>query len=199
MGWFGPSKEEVWQQLCREIGAEFVAGGFWRGSKVQARVGPWIITLDTHTVSTGEHSQTYTRIRAPFVNPDGFRFTIYRKGLLSDLGKLLGMQDIVVGDPEFDEAFIIQGNDEYRMRDLFEDPGLRSLFLAQPRLRLSVKDDEGWFGAHFPEGVDELHFQSGGVIKDVDRLKGLFDLFATVLERLCRIGSASKQDPGVML
>jgi hypothetical protein len=41
MGWFGPSKDEVWQQLSEEIGAEFVEGGFWKGSKVQAHVGPW--------------------------------------------------------------------------------------------------------------------------------------------------------------
>ena len=41
MGWFGPSKDEVWRQLSQEIGAEFVEGGFWKGSKVQAHVGPW--------------------------------------------------------------------------------------------------------------------------------------------------------------
>ena len=29
MGWFGPSKDEVWRQLSQEIGAEFVEGGFW--------------------------------------------------------------------------------------------------------------------------------------------------------------------------
>jgi hypothetical protein len=27
MGWFGPSKDEVWRQLSEEIGAEFVEGG----------------------------------------------------------------------------------------------------------------------------------------------------------------------------
>jgi hypothetical protein len=199
MGWFGPSKEEVWRQLCREIGAEFVAGGFWKGTKAQARAGPWTITLDTFTVSSGESSQTFTRLRAPFVNPGGFRFTIYRKGLFSELGKLLGMQDIEVGHPEFDEAFIIQGNDEFKVLDLFADAGLRSLALAQPRLRLSVKDDEGWFRVQFPEGVDELYFQAGGVIKDIKRLRGLFDLFVAVLERLCQIGAASRKDPGVTL
>ena len=46
MGWFGPSKDEVWRQLSEEIGAEFVEGGFWKGSKVQAHVGPWTVTLD---------------------------------------------------------------------------------------------------------------------------------------------------------
>ena len=61
-------------------------------------------------------------MRAPYVNPEGFRFTIYRKGLFSDLGKLLGMQDIEVGDPEFDEAFIIKGNDESKVRDALRQP-----------------------------------------------------------------------------
>jgi hypothetical protein len=44
-----------------------------------------------------------------------------------------------------------------------------------------------------------LRFQVVGVINDVDRLKSLFDLFAAILDQLCRIGSASKQEPGVML
>jgi hypothetical protein len=199
MGWFGPSKDEVWRQLCEEIGADFIQGGFWKGSKVQAHVGPWTITLDTHTESSGESSVTYTRMRAPYVNPEGFRFTIYRKGFFSSLGKLLGMQDIEVGDPEFDEAFIIQGNDEPRLVIFFSDPEIRRLIGAQPKIKLEVKDSEGWFGPRFPDDVDELHFRVVGVIKDVGRLKALFELFAAVLDRLCRIGSAYKQEPGVDL
>ena len=101
MGWFGPSKDEVWRQLSQEMGAEFVDGGFWKGSKVQVHVKPWTITLDTYSESSGESSVTYTRMRAPYINPEGFRFTIYRKSIFSALGKLLGMQDIEVGDPEF--------------------------------------------------------------------------------------------------
>src|SRR4051812_43211162 len=187
MGWFGPGKDEVWRQLSQEIGAELVEGGFWKGDKVQAHVGPWTITLDTYTESTGESSTTYTRMRAPYINPEGFRFTIYRKGIFSAMGKLLGMQDIEVGAPEFDEAFIIKGNDESKVRELFANPQIRQKIQDQPKIRLQVKDSEGWFGPKFPEGVDELHFQAVGVIKDVDRLKALFDLFAAVLDRLCRI------------
>jgi hypothetical protein len=47
--------------------------------------------------------------------------------------------------------------------------------------------------------VDELHFQVIGVIKNVERLKALFDLFAAVLNQMCRMGSAYKQEPGVEL
>ncbi len=199
MGLFGPDKEEVWRQLCEEIGAEFVDGGFWKGKKVQVHVQPWTITLDTYSVNTQHSHVEYTRMRAPYMNPEDFRFTIYRKGLFSELGKLLGMQDIEVGDPEFDEAFIIKGNDEARVQNLFADARLRELVKVQPTIRLDVKDSEGWFGPKFPENVDELHFQVVGVIKDVDRLKSLVDLFAAVLEQLCRIGSAYKQEPGVTL
>src|SRR3954447_14301844 len=199
MGLFGPSKDEVWRQLSEGIGAEFIEGGVWKGSKVRVYVGPWTVTLATHTESSGESSTTYTRMRAPYVNPEGFRFTAYRKGLFSELGKLLGMQDIEVGDPEFDEAFVVKGSDEAKVRELFADPEVRSLMLAQRQAHLSVKDGEGCFGPSFPDDVDELHFRVLGVIKEVDRLKALFDLFAAVLDRLCRIGSAYKEDPGVGL
>jgi hypothetical protein len=199
MAWFGPSKDEVWRELSQEIGAEFIEGGFWKGNKVQVHVGPWTITLDTYSESTGETHVTYTRMRAPYVNPEGFRFTVYRKGIFSELGKLLGMQDIEVGDPDFDEAFIIKGSDEFRVRDLFANPKLRQMIQDQPQIRLEVKDSEGWFGPAFPENVDELHFQVVGVIKDVARLKALFDMFAAILNELCRIGSAYKQEPGVAL
>ena len=70
-------------------------------------------------------------MRAPYINSEGFRFTIYRKGIFSGLGKMLGMQDIEVGDPEFDEAFIIQGNNEPRVQHLFADRALRALVQAQ--------------------------------------------------------------------
>lgn len=197
MGWFGPSKDEVWRQLSEEIGAQFVEGGFWRGSKVHAHVGSWTVTLDTgYSEEDGE--SVVTRLRAPYVNPDGFRFTIYRKGFL-DLGKLLGMQDIEVGDPEFDEAFIIKGNDEGKVCGLFANRNIRQMIQDQPKIRLTVKDSEGWFGPKFPEGVDELRFEVLGVIKDVVRLKALFDLFAAVLDQLCKIGSAYKQQPGIEL
>jgi hypothetical protein len=199
MSWFGPGKDEVWKELADTIGAEFVGGGFWKSNKVRAHVGPWTITLDTYVESSGDSAVPATRMRAPYVNPDGFRFTVYRKGLFSGIGKLLGVQDIEVGDPEFDEAFVVQGNDEARVQTLLADPKLRALIRAQPTIKLSVKDSEGWFGLKFPDDVDELHFQVAGVIKDVEQLKGLFDLFAAVLDRLCRIGSGRREKPGVSL
>lgn len=199
-GLFGPSKDEIWRQLCEQIGGDFVEGGFWKGSKVQVHHKHWTVTLDAYTESHGEHgSAAYTRIRAPYMNKDGFRFTIYRRGFFSELGKLFGMQDVEIGEPEFDDAFIIKGNDEEKLRKLFAKRRVRELLERQPAIHLSVRDDEGWFKGRFPEGVDELYFRESGVIKDIERLKTLYDLFAEVLDHLCKIGAAGEEDPGVVL
>ncbi|HEY9226641.1 MAG TPA: hypothetical protein VIP11_08350 [Gemmatimonadaceae bacterium] len=198
--WFGPSKDEIWHQLADQIGARFVEGSWTKGDKVVATHGDWTLTLDTYVVSTGHTTMVFTRMRAPYVNPDGFRFTIYRRSIFTELGKMLGMQDVEIGlDPQFDHDFVIKGTDESKLRALFADDAVRTLVAKQPELRLTVKDDEGWFGPHFPSGVDELNFAILGVIKDVDRLKDLYELFAATLDRLCRIGSAYDDKPGVEL
>ena len=189
---FGPSQTEIWRRLCKEIGADFVKGGFWKGNKVQAHVGEWTVTLDTYTVSNGKSNVTYTRIRAPYTNMDGFRFTIYRKTLFSDLGKFFGMQDIEIGDPGFDRDFIIKSNNVAKAMALFSNEKIRRLIQAQPSIHLQVKGDEGWFGTSFPQGVDELYFQVPGAIKDLERLKALYELFAEALNHLCHIGSADE-------
>jgi len=196
---FGPSQKEIWRQLSAETQARFVEGGFLKSDKVQATHGQWIVTLDKYVVSTGKVTVVYTRMRAPYVNPDGFRFRVYRHGVFSDLGKLLGMQDVEVGQPEFDRDFIVKGNDEGKLRQLFANPKIRELISGQKDIDFSVKDDEGWFGPAFPDGVDELAFLVVGIIKDIERLKHLYELFAETLDELCRIGSAYQSDPGLRL
>ena len=197
--WFGPSRKEIWRQLSTEISARYVEGTFWKGDKVQATHEEWTITLDTYVVSTGKTVVVFTRMRAPFVNPEAFRFTVYRRGFFSGLGKWFGMQDIEIGDAGFDDEFIIKGTDEMRIRTLLSNTRIRDLIARQPQIQFSVKDDEGYFGPKFPEGVDELYFSVVGIIKDVERLKLLYELFSETLDELCRMGAAYKQPPDVAL
>jgi hypothetical protein len=191
--WFGPSKAEVWQVLAREIGARYENRGFWRGDRVVADVGCWQVVLDTVHVD----KITYTRIRAPYVNADDFRFCIFRKHLFSGIAQMLGFQDISVGHREFDEQFIIRGNHESKLRRLFDNARLRELIQAQPQIRFEVRDDEGFFIKKYPQGVDQLRFFVPRVIKDINHLKLLYDLFAETLQVLCEMGSAYERDPEV--
>ena len=190
---FGPSRKDIWQQLSGELGGQFHEGGLFTQSAVQARTDDWIITLDTFTSGDGKTNQTYTRLRAPYFNPEGFRFEVYRASIFSGLGKALGMQDIEVGHPRFDQDFVIKGNAARRVRRLFDNEKIRHLIDAQPRIRLSVKGHDGWL-SKFPAGVDELYFQAAGVIKDLAQLQTLFDLFAEILQQVCHEGKAYEDD-----
>ena len=200
MGLFGPSKREVWKALAREIGALYVEGGFWKEDRVQARLGPWAITLDTYSVHSGHAQIVFTRLRAPYVNPEGFRFKAYRKGFFSEFGKLLGMQHVNVDHPEIDERFILKGNQEPTIRALFEDPEVCDLALTHlQKGGLEVKDKEGWLISKYPPETDLLYYQITGVLRDTERLRGLIDLFAAVLDRLEQLGAAVAGDPGVVI
>ena len=47
--------------------------------------------------------------------------------------------------------------------------------------------------------MDGLYFQVVGVIKDIDRLKIVYDLVFETLDELCRMGSAYDKSAGVKL
>lgn len=194
--------DDIWNQIAKDIGGRYEeAVGFYGHHTLRYRSGEWEITLDTHKVSSENGSKVITRMRAPFVNRDGLYFKIYRKGFFASIRKFFGMQDIQIGDPYFDDNFIIQGNNEEKIRLLLNVPRLKQLIQAQPDLYFQILDDEGRFGAHFPEGVDELHFQcqSDSIVGDEKQLKNLFDLFNITLERLVQIDSAYENDPRVTL
>jgi len=195
---FGPSRKHIWAQFAREINAHYDNEGSWaKSGKVLAQHKEWVITLDKYTVSTGKSSVKYTRIRVPYINKDGFRFTIYRESFFSPVGRYFGMQDVEVGHDELDDAFVIKGNDEYKLWKLFKNDRIRDLLHAQPQIHLSIvaPADNGWFNKRFDDNVDELQFKVRGIIKDINRLKSLYDLFAEILDQLCLINAAYEDSP----
>ena len=195
-GIFGPSKEEIWRQIAADIGGEYIDGGFWKSGVLRYKHNNWEILLDTW--SDG-NSGTYTRMRIPFINKDGLQFRIYEEGFFSGIGKALGNQDIQIEDPRLDPKFIIQGNNVPKVKKLLRDAQLKALFDVIPRINVRVKSSNGIFSKKFPPNVDMLLFQQTGVVKDKEKLKLIFRLFTTLLERLVQIDSAYEDDPGIRL
>ncbi|NJN14144.1 MAG: DUF3137 domain-containing protein [Planctomycetes bacterium] len=185
---FGPSREEIWRGLAAEVGGTFVEGDFWKRGQIRATRGDWTVTLDTFFSAASKCD--YTRVRAHFLNPEGFRFTVYRRGFFSDIAKWFGMEDVEVGHEEFDRDFILKGSDHGRLRALFSNAKVRELIAAQPQIHFTVQQAKGELGAATPAHTDELSFVAVGVIRDGQRLRLLFDLFAETLDQLCRMGAA---------
>ncbi|MCI5057943.1 MAG: hypothetical protein MRY83_17650 [Flavobacteriales bacterium] len=196
---FGPSKDEIWGQIANDIGGEFIDRGFWKVDLLRYKHKEWELILDTYTTGSGKNRRTYTRMRAPFINKDGFEFTIYKETIFSGIGRFLGMQDIIIGDDFFDKEFVIKSNSEDRIKVFLNDQRLKELFIQQPQVHLEIKDSEGVFGPEYPPNVDLLYFSCSGLIKDKKTLLQLFLLFTKTLERLVQIDSAYDNDPNFKL
>lgn len=189
-GLLPPTPGAVLRQLAAQTGATYVRGRFWKRPKVLARHRNLTITLDM-PYSGGEGSERI-RLRAPYFSRDGFWFRISGSPLRNvggvlgyDLGKLVGLRDVEVGYPEFDDAFVIKASDEDKARALFANARIRELLNAQPSVDLCV-EEEG-----IRPGVYELSYSSIiWLFADVEALRSLLDLVAETLDQLCRIGSA---------
>lgn len=194
---FRDHAEDVWRQLGDALGAEFVDREGWRKDCVRIESGPWTVTLDRDLRPAARTEVVYTRFRAPYVNADGFRFEIRHQTLLDTFTHLVGMQDVEVGDPEVDRAFVIRASDERKVRRLLASDTLRRYLKSEPGLHLFVRDSGDWFAEEYPDGVDELVLEVEDEVNDLERLRRLYNTFAETLHRLAHIGSAYEKDPGI--
>ena len=148
-----------WYVLADEIGGEFrdASGAWYRRKPFQvnasvndidvvldsfedaASSGAIDIILDSFHLITGQAVVRYTRATAKL--PTDHSFFIRREHELSGIGKKLGIQDIEIGDAEYDGAFLIKADDESWIRDRLTD-GLRRLHLQHPDVSLTLRKGE---------------------------------------------------------
>ncbi|MFK7971651.1 MAG: DUF3137 domain-containing protein [Bacteroidia bacterium] len=190
---FGNHKREIWKQLAEQLNADFFRGKGFKPDWVEAYHGNWAITLDLFVVD----KMTFTRIRAPYINRDDFTFKIVREHVGHRVGKALGLQqDVEVGQERFDRDFIVKGSDERKLQMMFENPHIRELLSFEKNMQFMLRKEAPLFQKpRFPDDVNEVYYHAGTIIKDLERLHDLFELFAHTLDHLCAIGTAYKDDP----
>jgi len=187
---FGPSRDEIWAQIAAEYKGVFRDGGFMQKDEVHVVIDDWEILMDHFSRKRGKSRVQYTRIRAPFTNVDNLYFKVYRKGFFSGVAKYFGMQDIHIKNEEFDTQFILKGNDEFKLTWIFDSTEVKRQLFQIDKIVLEIKDNTGKFwSANFEDGIDELYFERRGIIKDLDELRSLFELFAVVLAKITELDS----------
>ncbi len=179
--------EAVWDEVTQRLQGQAAE---WDGAAIKVQHGPFVVTLDLHAEIEGHASLCITRLRAAFRNLDGFRFRLRRHGVLDSLVKWVGGQDIEVGDKTFDRAFVLKTNRPQELQRVFAGQDLRQALLQSSARLVEVRDDEGWFGPEFPDGIDELYLDAEERIVDAAGLRQLYRAFAILLDRLSTVGSA---------
>lgn len=191
---FKQHEDEVWRKLSDELGGVFKNEEGWRHDEVKIQDGDWTVTLSFVGHIGRRLDAIYTCFRAPYVNPDRFRFELYRQELAHGLGKLFGVQDVQIGDPTVDKMFMIKATDEEKVKKLLGEAEIRKLLATEKELHVVVRDADKYFAREFPDGVDELVVEVPGRVEDGERLKRLYQLFALLLHALGRFSTAYTRD-----
>ena len=121
--------------------------------------GFWV-RVDTFSRSNGDKgSTTYTRIRTYHHPPLGLGLKIYREGVFSGLGKMLGMQDIETGDGVFDSHFVVKGSDHVRVLQVLGRATRQRMLEYNERVgSLSVTDEC-------------VYYETVGIMRSPERIK----------------------------
>jgi len=177
--------KSVWMDLAEEMNGEFTESTYLTSAKLPLPTKPWTVQLKMHSHPMGKSIAETTVITLPYTPLQEFKLAVRNSSPVEEVAKIFGLQDVLVGDPVFDKAFIIQGNNSALLRELFADGSLRRLILNQKSVNLSIVDHQHkLFGVTLPSGINALTFAEKGAINSFDRLTSIFELLTASIERL---------------
>ncbi len=114
---------QAWGRAASALSLQFSAGGFTSGSRINGTLNGFRVQVNTVRRRHGNHSRTLTVFTAYYPSLM-LGLNLKKQGMLASLGKLLGGQDVEVGDSTFDRAVVVRGNKPAALRK-FLTPGRR--------------------------------------------------------------------------
>ena len=191
------SKEKinVWKEFAKIIDGVFIEGISWHSDRTEVQYQNWKVVFENYTLWSGKYSTETTRIFVSFISLDDFRFEIYRNGFVRKIEKLFGAQNIKIGREEFDRAFIIKANNEFKIKKLLQNQKVRSCLENLKELNIQVCDQYGIWENKLPERELQLSFFTEDEIKDLEVLKLILDLFKEMLNELFKMKSITENKP----
>jgi len=182
-------KTSIWKEFSIQTNGTFKEGYSWHSDSVEITHKKWTIIFDNYTLWSGKYSSKMTRIIVPISLKDNFRFEIYPEELIRKIEKIFGVQDIEIGYPEFDKAFIVKSNNEFKIKSLLRNANIRNLLLEQKNLNIQLSNQNGIWEQ--PKNQFELSYYIDGEIHNVANLIKLLELFKIILDELFQINTIS--------
>lgn len=99
--------------------------------------GDMPVELRTDVEGSGEHRVVFTALDFTLSEPAPVDLQVWSQGAMQRLSKWLGMQDIELGDPQFDERYIVQASRDAAATMLLT-PEVRQALLDLAALRTGV-------------------------------------------------------------
>jgi|SRR5688572_7147657 len=120
----GETEAEIWQQITSDLQQQGDLLDYSAEVNQQGR----IIYLDIDIDLGGGFESGYetTRFLVPLPTHPTLRFHIHPEDWISEIGKFLGMEDVELGFPRMDKAYIVKTNQPEILKALFSDEEIRA-------------------------------------------------------------------------
>lgn len=170
----GNTPEEIWSQIDEDLKANefsYTAVINYQGSKI-------IFDIEIDPGGGFEGGYQTTTFRSEVQHAGDFQFAIHHQGLLDEIGKFFGMQDIETGYVEFDKKVVVKSNNDEKVKSIFADADIRMAF----------KDLSDFIFHITKHHIDETEKQANFLeltieeaIVDTNTLRSLYHAFRSVL------------------
>ncbi|MUV04012.1 hypothetical protein GN157_09855 [Flavobacterium rakeshii] len=181
-------KPEKWNEFAQYINGEYIKNSAWHSAKTIKKYKGHSVIFDNYTtyqtVSNTTITQVFTRLTIPLNINYEFSFEIYRKNLITSIGKLFGMQDIEVGHTKFDRDFIIKSNNGFKIKQILNNKEVRESIEQFKGVYITTSKKEGIFGKKLPKSKTELTLYTYDDITDFEMLKAFYDLLTILTDKL---------------
>ena len=179
----------IWQEFAKETNGTFKIGYSWISDSTTIEYKSWEIIFDNYTLWSGKYSAEMTRVIAPINLTDNFQFEIYREGFVRKIEKLFGAQDVEIGYSEFDKAFTIKSNNEFKIKTFLRNKEIRNAIQTHKDVNILISDQKGIWEEKLPKNAFELSYYIDGEVHDLATLKSLLELFKIMLDELHQMNS----------
>jgi hypothetical protein len=173
--WSTRKTRENLTRLARDLGLQLrekppVLGLFRSMPTVDGELRGRKVRFFEFSTGSGKNRTGWSAVGVACANPHGLKLQLVGQNFLTNLGKHFGMQDVTLGDPAFDEKFVVQTNaPEFLGAALLpeiRDPLLRHWPFMLGRTTLKIEGDE------------VVYAETGGFTdeKMLQRMKSLLDV-----------------------
>ena len=163
-------RNRLWSAAADALQLEFVPGTGFSGRPVlygTLRGVP--VNVNVRVYGSGKNQQTYTRVDAELPRDTPENLVISKEGFFSGVGKFFGGQDIQVGIPKVDDAFVIKANDEQDVAELMRHEGMLPPLVALCAQRGGIAGGQAWVEAY-------------GFVEDQGKVGAMLDQVLDVVE-----------------
>lgn len=132
--------ENPWKAFAQEIGGSYCLSEEGT-SEVKGTFNEFPFTLKMIFIQAAPKVNLFlTHFEINLPKPSRLKFKIYREGIIQKLTKLFGTQDIIFNDRSFDKKYIIEGNDEAKVKEIIT-PSIRAKIIELGEILMILDGD----------------------------------------------------------